>query len=55
MQTYDPNKSTTEVRQASPRLGNFRVLIFSMLGVVVLFAIIFMLFTVFAPGPANPV
>lgn len=54
MQTYDPNKSTTEVRQASPRLGNFRVLVFSMLGVVVLFAIIFMVFTIYAPAGPMP-
>lgn len=53
MQTYDAKKSTTEVRQASPRLGNFRVLIFSMVGIVVLFAIIFILFTVLAPGPGT--
>ena len=32
METYDPNKSKTEVRQASPRKMNARVLILSMMG-----------------------
>lgn len=51
MRTYDANKTTTEVRQGSRRLGNFRVLIFSLIGVILLFALIFILFSVYAPGP----
>ncbi len=50
MQTYDSNKSTTEVRQASRRVGNFRVLIWSLLGIIIAFAIIYLVFFVFAPG-----
>ncbi|NGP18275.1 MULTISPECIES: hypothetical protein [Devosia] len=52
METYDPNKNTTEVRQASPRKMNLRVLIFSLVGVVVLFAIIFMIYTSMQPNPS---
>ena len=44
MEVYDPHKSTTEVRQASPRLGNFWVLIVSTALVVALFAIIYIVF-----------
>lgn len=53
MQTYDSKKSTTEVRQGDRRLGNTRVLIFSFLGVVILFAFIFILFSIMAPGPGT--
>ncbi len=45
MKTYDPDKSTTEVRQASPRRMNMRVLVISMIGIIVLFAIIFMIYS----------
>lgn len=41
METYDPRKSETDVRQASPRRMNLRVLISSLLGVIVLFAIVY--------------
>ena len=50
--TYDPEKSTTEVRQASPRKMNLRVLVFSLIGVVVLFAIIFAIFSMTQTAPA---
>lgn len=50
MQTYDAHKSTTEVRQANRRTMNLRVLIISTVIVVAAFAIIFLVFNVFAPG-----
>ena len=50
--TYDPEKSATDVRQASPRKMNMRVLVFSMIGVMVLFAIIFVIFSMTQTAPA---
>lgn len=44
METYDPDKNGTEVRQGSPRRMNMRVLVFSMIGIIVLFAIIYFIF-----------
>jgi hypothetical protein len=51
METYDPNKSTTDVRQASPRKMNARVLVTSMIGVIVLFGIIYMIYTLTQSNP----
>jgi hypothetical protein len=51
MQTYDPQKSATETRQANPRKMNLRVLIFSLVGIIVLFAIIYIVFTMAQPNP----
>jgi hypothetical protein len=51
--TYDSEKSTTEVRQGSPRLGNFRVLIWGLVGILVAFAVIFLVFTGMSPGPGT--
>ena len=51
MKTYDPEKTTSEVRGADPRRMNARVLITSMIGVIVLFAIIY---TVYTLTQANP-
>ena len=51
--TYDPDKTTTEVRQASPRLGNFRVLVWSLLGILVAFGVIYLIFFALAPGPGT--
>lgn len=51
METYDPHKSTTEVRQGSRTLDNFWVLVVSVVAVVALFAIIFLIF--FANTPAS--
>jgi hypothetical protein len=45
METYDPHKSTTEVRQASPRKMNLRVLVTSLAAVVILFAVIYLVYT----------
>lgn len=50
MQTYDPDKNPTEVRQANPRKMNLRVMLISMIVVVVLFAIIFAIFASTQPG-----
>ena len=53
MEVYDPHKTTTEVRQASPRLGNFWVLIVSTALVVALFAIVYIVFFANTPSTAN--
>jgi len=47
--TYNADKTNTEVRQASPRLGNFRVLIWSLAGIVIAFAAIYLIFFAGAP------
>jgi len=52
MQTYDPDKNKTEVRQASPRRMNLRVLTMSLIGVVLAFAVIYLIYSVMQPG--NP-
>lgn len=54
MKTYDAHKSTTEVRQGNRRMMNFRVLIFSFTAVVIAFALIWLAFSVLAPGNAVP-
>lgn len=43
--TYDPKKSTTEVRQGSRRLMNFRVLIISLILIVLAFGLIYLVFS----------
>ncbi len=53
METYDPHKSTTEVRQADRRLDNFWVLVISTVAIIALFAIIYLVF--FANTPASAV
>jgi hypothetical protein len=53
MEVYDPHKTTTEIRQASPRLGNFWVLIVSTVLVVALFAIIYIVFFSTTPPTAS--
>ena len=52
METYDAKKTTTEVRQGSRRLTNFRVLLFSGIAVIVAFIVIFVVFQLMAPGNA---
>lgn len=52
-QTFDPKKSTNEVRQGSGRMMNSRVLIWSLSGIVVLFALIYLVFFVFAPATVS--
>jgi hypothetical protein len=50
--TYDAHKSTTEVRQGSRTKDNLWVLIISGIGVVAIFAIIFLVFFVNTPTTA---
>lgn len=50
METYDPHKNTTEVRQASPRKMNFRVLVFSLVGIILAFAVIYLVFGMMQPA-----
>lgn len=50
METYDPHKNNTEVRQASPRKMNSRVLVISLLGVVIAFAVLLLIFNLTQPG-----
>jgi len=52
METYDAHKTTTEVRQGSRTLDTFWVLIISGLGIVALFAIIFLVFLLNTPAVA---
>jgi hypothetical protein len=49
METYDPHKNTVEVRQANRRLVNFRVLVMSTIGIVVLFTVIYVIYTLTQP------
>jgi len=51
METYDPHKSTTDVRQGSRRLDNFWVLVISTLAIIALFGIIY--FAFFANTPVT--
>lgn len=52
METYDPHKTTTEVRQASRRLDNFWVLVISILAVIAIFGVIYLVFLVNTPPSA---
>lgn len=52
METYDPHKTETELRQASPTLDNFWVLILSMLGVIAVFGIVYFVFMVGSTPPS---
>jgi len=51
METYDPNKNATEVSQGSGRSMNLRVLIMSLIGIVVLFAVVYFIYTAGQPNP----
>ena len=55
METYDAHKSTTEVRQGSPRMMNFRVLILSLVGIIAVFGIIYAISTAIQPGGSGSV
>lgn len=55
METYDPHKTTTEVRQGNRRLLNFRVLVLSLVGIVAAFAILFAISTAIQPGGTGSV
>jgi hypothetical protein len=49
METYDPHKTTTEVRGANRRLDNFWVLIISTVVVIALLAIVYIVFSMNTP------
>jgi len=51
METYDPKKSATEARAGSDRKMNLRVLIGSMVGIVVLFIIIYLVYSMTQSNP----
>lgn len=51
METYDPKKSATDVRQANPRKMNMRVLVSSLIGIVVVFAVIYLVYSAMQPAP----
>jgi hypothetical protein len=50
METYDPHKSTTEVRGANRRTTNFRVLILGVFAIVVLFTVIYFIYGMGSAG-----
>jgi len=50
-ETYDPEKSATEVRGGNPRKMNLRVLVISMVSVIVLFAIVFAIYSMTQTNP----
>jgi hypothetical protein len=52
METYDPKKSSTEVRQASPRKMNLRVLITSLSAIIILFAVIYLIYSLTQSNPS---
>ncbi len=52
METYNPHKTTTEVRQADRRLDNFWVLLISTVAIVAVFAVIFLVFFANTPPSA---
>jgi hypothetical protein len=53
METYDPHKNTTEVRQASSRKMNSRVLVMSLIGIVIAFVVIYVIYSMAMPAPSN--
>lgn len=53
METYDPHKSTTEVRGANRRTTNFRVLILGVVAIVLLFAVIYVIYGMGSAGQAT--
>jgi hypothetical protein len=52
MQTYDPHKNTTEVRQGNKRTTNLRVLIIALVGIVVAFGLIYFFYASQTPPSA---
>lgn len=50
MQTYDSDKNATEARQANPRRMNLRVLVMSLVGVVVVFGLIYLIWGAIQPA-----
>lgn len=54
METYDPKKSTTEVRQGDRRQMNLRALIIGVVVVVLAFGAIWWFFLAVPPGTPTP-
>lgn len=52
MPTYDPHKTPTEIRQGNRRRMNLRILFGSMIGLVLLFSLIYLYFVIVVP-PAS--
>jgi len=52
MRTYDSHKTTNEVRQGNSRMMNMRVLVLSLVGIVVLFGLIYLAFALHTPPTA---
>jgi hypothetical protein len=52
MKTYDPHKDKTDVRQASPRKMNARVLVFSLVGVILAFIVIYIIYSMGQTAPS---
>ncbi|MFC3703450.1 hypothetical protein ACFOOL_01615 [Devosia honganensis] len=50
METYDPHKNTTELRQGNPRKMNMRVLVVSLIGIVILFLLLYIAFFMMQPA-----
>ncbi|MGV3577243.1 MAG: hypothetical protein ACO1O4_19120 [Devosia sp.] len=50
METYDPHKNTTEVRQANSRKMNSRVLAMSLIGIVIAFVVIYIIYSIAMPA-----
>lgn len=54
MKSYDAHKNTTEVRQGSGRLTNFRVLLFSIIAIVAVFLLLLFVFNMMPQGNVAP-
>ena len=52
VETYDPKKSETQVRQGNPRKMNLRVLTYSLIGIVVVFLVLYFVFGMMQPAAA---
>lgn len=53
METYDPHKSTTEVRGGSRGTTNLRILIIAFFAIIILFAIIYFIYSAGSSGQAT--
>ncbi|WDR05045.1 hypothetical protein PSQ90_12175 [Devosia rhodophyticola] len=50
MKTYDPHKSTNDVRQGNRRKANMRVLVISTALIVLAFIVLYVIYTMTQPG-----
>lgn len=53
MQTYDPDKNKTEVRQGNARRMNLRVLVASLVAIVLVFVVLYLLWGTMQPPAAG--